>query len=109
MESAATTQVRIFFLFFIIRFSFLVWVVVFVLGNPETQAVSHSFPKLSAALRRKFGTDAPCRIGRRYVFGLVSREQITTNGTVLGFVPALRRRVPNREAAGLFVDLPHRN
>jgi hypothetical protein len=27
-------------------------------GNPETQTVSHSFPKLCAALQRKFGTDA---------------------------------------------------
>jgi hypothetical protein len=26
--------------------------------NPETQTVSHSFPKVSAALQRKFGTDA---------------------------------------------------
>jgi hypothetical protein len=26
--------------------------------NPETQTVSHSFRKLSAALQRKFGTDA---------------------------------------------------
>jgi hypothetical protein len=25
--------------------------------NPETQTLSHSFPKLSAALQRKFGTD----------------------------------------------------
>jgi len=40
-----------------------------VLGNPETQTVSHSFPKLCAALRRKFGTDAAYRAGRRYVFG----------------------------------------
>jgi len=29
--------------------------------NPKTQTVSHSFPKLSAALRRKFGTDAAYR------------------------------------------------
>jgi hypothetical protein len=27
-----------------------------VLGNPETQTVSHSFPKLCAALQRKFGS-----------------------------------------------------
>src|SRR5213596_564995 len=30
-------------------------------GDPETQTVSHSFPKVCAALRRKFGTDAACR------------------------------------------------
>jgi len=39
-------------------FSIAFMVVVFVLGNPETQTVSHSFPKLFAALQRKFGTDA---------------------------------------------------
>jgi len=51
--------------------------VVFVPGNPETQTVSHFFPKLCAALQRKFGTDAAYRAGRRYVFGLVRRERIT--------------------------------
>jgi hypothetical protein len=55
--------------------------------NPETQTVSHSFLKLSAALQRKFGTDAAYRAGRRYVFGLASRERITANGTVLGSAP----------------------
>jgi hypothetical protein len=55
-------------------------------GNPETHTVSHSFPKVFAALRRKFGTDAAYTAGR-----------------------ATRRRVPNREVAGLFVDLAHRN
>jgi hypothetical protein len=35
-------------------FSIAFMVVVFVLGNPETQTVSHSFPKLCAALQRKF-------------------------------------------------------
>jgi hypothetical protein len=69
-----------------------------VLGNPETQTVSHSFPKLCAALQRKFGTDAASRAGRRYVVGLV-----TTSGTVLGFAPAMRRRLPNREVADIFV------
>ena len=34
-------------------FSTAFMVVVFVLGNPETQTVSRSFPKLSAALQRK--------------------------------------------------------
>jgi hypothetical protein len=43
-----------------------------VLGNPETQTVSYSFPKLCAALQRKFGTDAAYRGARRYVFGLVN-------------------------------------
>jgi hypothetical protein len=41
------------------------------------------------------------------VFGLVSRERITTNDTVLGSVPAMRRRLPNREAPGLF-GIAHR-
>jgi hypothetical protein len=86
-------------------FSIAFMVVVFVL----TQTVSHSFPRLCAALQRKFGTDAAYRASRRYVFGLVSRERITTNGTVLGSAPAMRRRLPNREVAGLFVDLAHRN
>jgi hypothetical protein len=76
-------------------------------GNPETQTVSHSFPKVCAALQRKFGTDAAYRAGRRYVFGLVSRQRITTNGAV--FVLLRRRRFPNRKVAGLFVDLRHRN
>jgi hypothetical protein len=81
------------------------WAVV--LGNPETQAVFHSFPKLCAALQRKVGTDAACRAGRRYVFGLISQERISTNGTVFNSVPAMRRRLPNREVAGLF-DVTHR-
>jgi len=72
-----------------------------------TQTVSYSFPKLCAALRRKFGTDAACRAGRRYVFGLVSRERIITNGPVLGSAPAMRRRLPNREVADLF-GITHR-
>jgi hypothetical protein len=54
-------------------------------GDPETQTVSHSFPKLCAALQRKFGTYAAYRAGCRYVFGLVSREQITAKDTVLDF------------------------
>jgi hypothetical protein len=53
--------------------------------TPETQTVSHSFPKVCAPLQRKFGTDAAYRAGRRYVFGLVSREQITAKDTVLDF------------------------
>jgi hypothetical protein len=72
--------------------------------NPETQTVSHSFPKLCAALQRKFGTDAAYPPRRRYVFGFVGRERITTNGTLLGSSPAMRRRLPNREVAGLFVS-----
>jgi hypothetical protein len=54
--------------------------------NPETETVSHSFPKLCVALQRKFGTDAAYRAGW-----------------------AMRRRVPNRETAGPFEDLAHRN
>jgi hypothetical protein len=34
-------------------FSISFMVVVFVLGNPETETVSHSFPKVCAALQRK--------------------------------------------------------
>ena len=45
-------------------FSVAFMVVVFVLVNPETQTVSHSFPKLSAALQKKFGTDAAYRAAR---------------------------------------------
>ena len=56
-------------------FSIAFMVVVFVLGNPETQTVSHSFPKLCAALQRESGTDGAYRAGRRYVFGLVSRDE----------------------------------
>ena len=35
-------------------FSIAFMVVVFVLGNPETQTVSHSFPKLCAALQKRW-------------------------------------------------------
>jgi hypothetical protein len=44
-------------------------------GNPETQTVSRSFPKLSAALQKNFGTDAAYRTSRRKVFRLTSRER----------------------------------
>ncbi len=80
-------------------FSIAFMVVVFVPGNPETQTVSHSFPKVCAALQRKFGTDAAYRAGRRYVFGLASRERMITNGSVLASAPAMQRRLPNREAS----------
>jgi len=73
-------------------FSIAFMVVVFVLGNPETQTVSHSFPKVCAALQRKFGTDAAYRAGRRYVFGLASRERMITNGSVLASAPAMPQR-----------------
>ena len=78
-------------------FSIAFMVVVFVPGNPETQTVSRSFPKLCVALQRNFGTDAACRAGRRYVFGLVGRERVFTRDTVLDSFPAIRRRLPNRE------------
>jgi hypothetical protein len=84
-------------------FSIAFMVMVFVL----TQTVSHSFPKLCSALQRKFGTNDVYRAGRRYVFGLASRERITTNSTVLGSAPAMRRRLPNLEVAGLF-GITHR-
>jgi hypothetical protein len=48
--------------------------VVFVLGNPETETVSHFFPKVCAALQRKFGADAVYRASRRNVFRLISHE-----------------------------------
>jgi hypothetical protein len=63
-------------------------VMVFVL----TQTVSHSFPKVFAALQREFGTDATYRAGCGYVFGTA---------------PAMRRHLPNRELAGL-VGVTHR-
>jgi hypothetical protein len=47
-------------------------------GDPETQTVSYSFPKLSAALQRSFGTDAAYRESHRNVFRLTSREGIMT-------------------------------
>ena len=78
-------------------------VLVFVL----TQTVTHSFPKLCAALQRNFGTGAAYHAGRHYVFGFVRRERITTNGTVLGSASAMRRRLPNWEAGGLF-GITHR-
>lgn len=78
-----------------------------VLGNPETQTVSHFFPKLCTALQRKFGTDAAYRADGRYVFGLVSRERITANGIALRSARMLRRRSPTREVAGLF-GITHR-
>jgi hypothetical protein len=84
-------------------FSIAFMVLVFVL----TQTVSHSFPKLCAALQRKFRTDAAYRDGRRIVFSFVSRERITTNDIVLGSAQVMRRRVPNREVAGLF-GITHR-
>ena len=51
---------------------------VFVLDNPETQTVSHSFPKLCVALQRNFGTDAVYPASRRNVFRLTSRKRIMT-------------------------------
>ena len=83
-------------------FSIAFMVVVFVLGNPETQTVSHSFPKLFAALQRKFGTDAAYRAGRRYVFGLVSRERIITNGTSWVLLRRCDAACRIGEVAGLF-------
>ena len=84
-------------------FSIAFMVLVFVL----TQTVSHSFPKVFAALQRNFGTGAAYHAGRHYVFGFVRRERITTNGTVLGSVPAMRRRLANRKVADLF-GITHR-
>jgi hypothetical protein len=76
----------------VISFSCFGFVAV-VLGNPETQTVSHIFPKLCAALQRNFGTDAAYRAGHRNVSGLVSRERITTNVIVVDSPPAMRRRL----------------
>src|SRR5262249_28626409 len=71
--------------------------VVFVLANPETETVSHFFPKVCAALQRKFGADGACRARRRYVFGLVSHERITTTDTALGSAAPVRHRLPKSE------------
>jgi hypothetical protein len=54
-------------------------------GDPETQTVSHSFPKGCAALQRKFGPDAAYRADGRYVFGLVSRDESQYQWHCLGF------------------------
>ena len=48
----------------------------FVPGEPETQTVFHFFPKLWPTLQREFEIDAAC--AALDVFGLVSRERITT-------------------------------
>jgi hypothetical protein len=60
-------------------------------GLPGTQTVSHFFPKLCAALQKKFGADAACRAGFCCVFYLVSRERI--NGTIFDSAPGMRRRL----------------
>jgi len=85
----------------VISFSCFGFVAV-VLGNPETQTVCHSFPKLCAALQRKFGTDAAYRASPRNVFRLPSRERITTNDIVFGSATVMQRRLLNREVAVLF-------
>jgi len=38
--------------------------VAFVLGNPETQTVSHSFPKVCAALQKKCGIEIGIGLNR---------------------------------------------
>ena len=68
----------------IISFSCFGFVAV-VPGNPKTQTVSYSFPKLCAALRRKFGTEAACGADGRYVFGSVSRDESHYQWRCLGF------------------------
>jgi len=78
-------------------------------GNPGTQTVFNSFPKLCAALQRKFGADAAYRAGPRYVFDLGSRDRIITNGAVFDSPPTMLRRLSNEEVAGFFVDLAHHN
>jgi hypothetical protein len=77
------------------------------LGNPKTKTVSHSFPKLSAALQRKFGTNAAYRADGGGMFGFVRRERITANGTVLGSASAMPQRLPNREG-GRSLGVTHR-
>jgi len=51
----------VYFTFSFSRFGF----VAVVLDNPETQTVSHSFPKVFDALQREFGTDAAYRTDGR--------------------------------------------
>jgi hypothetical protein len=80
-----------------------------VLGNPETQTVFRSFPKLSAALQRKFGTDAAYRAHGRYVSGLVSRDESHYQWHCPGFCSGDATPLPNEEVAGFFVDIAHRN
>jgi hypothetical protein len=79
--------------------------------NPETQTVSHSFPKFWAALQRKFGTGAAYRAGRRYAFGLVSRQSRTHyyQEHCLGSCSGDATLLAESEVTGLFVDLAHRN
>jgi hypothetical protein len=45
-------------------FSIAFMVLVFVLGNPATQTVSHSFPKVWAALQRNCGIEIGTGINR---------------------------------------------
>ena len=92
-------------------FSIAFMVVVFVPGNPETQTVSHSFPKVWAALQRKSGTGAACRAGRA---ARMCSAQSLENESVRMALPCVLfqrcdDRLPNEEVAGFCVDLAHRN
>jgi hypothetical protein len=63
-------------------FSIAFMVVAFVLDNPETQTVSHSFRKVSAALQKKFGADAAIA-SRRFQFQ--KRGQLSSARTMKRF------------------------
>jgi hypothetical protein len=58
------------------------------LGHPETQTVSHFFPKLSAALQRKFGADAAIA-NRRFQFQKRGQLFIGTRNETLAAVAAI--------------------
>ena len=78
--------------------------------GPGEPGDADRFPFLPETLRRvakKVWNRRCVSAGRRYVFGLVSRERTTTNGAVLGSAPAMRRRLANREVADLF-GITHR-
>jgi hypothetical protein len=82
-------------------------VVVFVLGNPETQTVSYSFPKVCAALQRKFGTHAAYRADDRYVLGIVIENESVQMTRSCVLFRGCGDCLANPEATGLF-GITHR-
>jgi hypothetical protein len=82
-------------------------VVALVPGEPGDADRFPFLPESLGRVAKKSGTDAAYRASRRYVFNLVSRERITTNGTVLGSAPAMRRRLRLLNRGGLF-GITHR-
>jgi hypothetical protein len=82
----------------VISFSCFGFVAV-VLGNPETQTVSHFFPKPCAALQRKFGTDAAIA-SRRLEFYKCSQLFIGGSNETLSVV-AISVSNPDRSPVGI--------